>query len=334
MAPLNFSEVCCVSKDRAHPLFDSSAFEPTLISILLNSIHPTAIASDDCSPQSQTPLSLSNAQWATLLAAIFRPTGVAVDAWQTSSELLCRCLINAETLGKALRLAHRFPIAIGQLRTECNSRETLIVSDCDATRGLNILQLASYLKFFSWLIDEPIPPLQVHVREDVPAFVRASPIQKLFNCEQRFECNHFGISIASAILDRPVVRTYSDLRMILALPTLALIPWSTATSIGGRVAQLIAKSISRHEHAPTLGEVAFQLGRSSSSLRRQLHQEDTSFQAIKDTWRKEQAEHLLLNPANTLEFIASRLGFECSSVFSRAFKSWTGLAPSQFRQAL
>lgn len=331
MASLTSAAVSRSSSDAPSSLFNSLAFEAALFSILVES-NTVKFTRRDRVPRIQQPS--NHSQWVGFLSASFQAAGFEFQAWQSSSELLCRCLINTETLGKALSLAERMPTTIGQLRsTVTNREETLLILESDAPSALNILQLASYLKFFSWLIDEPINTSRVQLNE-TSAYAQARATESAFNCEPIFECNQAAIAFERTILDRPVVRTYNDLRLILALPTLALIPWSHVASIGSRVTQLISKAISRHEHAPTLDEVALQLGRSSSSLRRQLHQEGTSFQTIKDTWRKELAEHLLLNPTNTLEFIANRLGFECSSVFSRAFKSWTGLSPSQFRQAL
>jgi AraC-like DNA-binding protein len=313
--------------------FNSLAFEAALFSILTES-NTARFASRDRAAVRQAQQPNSHSQWVALLSHSLRAAGFEFQAWQSSSELLCRCLINTETLGKALSLAERMPTTIGQLRsTVTNSGETLLILDSDSPSGLSSVQLASYLKFFSWLIDEPIYVSQVQFKK-AATYALSSAIQAAFNCELKFESDETGIAFEHALLDRPVVRTYKDLRFILALPTLALIPWSPVSSIGGRVTQLIAKAISRHDQAPTLDEVSFQLGRSSSSLRRQLHHEGTSFQTIKDTWRKEQAEKLLMNPENTVEFIASRLGFECSSAFSRAFKLWTGISPSQFRQAL
>jgi AraC-like DNA-binding protein len=116
----------------------------------------------------------------------------------------------------------------------------------------------------------------------------------------------------------------------LGLPALALIPWSSPVSTKHRVTQLITKAISRRGQAPSLDEVAMLLGRGPSTLRRQLRQEGTSFQSIKDEWRLQRAKELLQTESPLIE-IADRLGFESNSVFSRAFKTWTGVAPSVFR---
>lgn len=330
MTAFNVAEDSSSSREPNSTLFDSSVFEANLFSFLVESVLPLPITQGDRNLQPVYPANYGI--WNALLAEVFRTTGVSLDAWQATSELLCRCLINAENLGKALKLAAHFSNQGGQLQVVASGSEVLLIPESDASYPIQILQLAAYLKLISWLIDEPIPVARVGVNGNTQSRSTRS-IELLFNCDPQFSDRN-AIAIDSAMLHRPLVRIYSDLRSILALPTLALIPWPSGKSIANIVTQLIAKAISRHGHAPALDEIAFQLHRSSSSLRRQLHQEGTSFQMIKDTWRQEQAEHLLQNPANTLDYIASRLGFECTSVFSRAFKAWTGIAPSRFRQAL
>lgn len=331
MATLSIANNLPSIRDCPSTLVDSKAFEDSLFSLLAESVTPQATMN---AKQNLKPLKPADRGfWNALMADVLHRFGVNADAWQTSSELLCRCVINAENFDKALKLVECFPSPNGRLQVDRCAGETFLVAESSFSCTLQILQLASLLKLFSWLIDEPIPVLRVRLTEgEKPPFARL--IETLFNCEIQPGSYRTAIVVDSAILIRPLVRVYRDLRSILALPSLALIPWSPPIAIKSRVTQLIAKAISRHGRAPALDEIAFQLQRSSSSLRRQLHQEGTSFQLLKDTWRQKQAEHLLKNPINSLDYIASRLGFECTSVFSRAFKSWTGMAPSRFRETL
>lgn len=275
---------------------------------------------------------IAPSRWNGLLTEIYRPLCVEPRSAQLISELLCRCVINAENLLGVVALAKQFP-GNGLLpKMLHNSRENLIsiYLDTDSHKSaLSILQLTSYLKLFSWLIGTRIPVLQaqVHTFEKGRAL---EEIEEIFDCT--FSSNHQQSALVfhSLWLQFPVIRTYADLRFVLGLPSLALIPWPSPASIRFRVTQLITKTISRHGQAPSLGEVASLLGRSSSTLRRQLQQEGTSFQRLKDAWRLQQAKELLQSERPLAE-IASTLGFESNSVFSRAFKSWTGVAPSMFR---
>jgi AraC-like DNA-binding protein len=67
------------------------------------------------------------------------------------------------------------------------------------------------------------------------------------------------------------------------------------------------------------------------TLRRRLQEEGHGFQAIKDNLRRDMSIEYLARPDLTLIEIAERVGFSETSTFHRAFKSWTGVAPGEYR---
>jgi len=80
-------------------------------------------------------------------------------------------------------------------------------------------------------------------------------------------------------------------------------------------------------------EVAKTLNVSSRTLQRRLRQEGTSYQTIMQETRHELAiQHLKFSKFSITE-TAYLLGFENTSNFTRAFKSWTGMTPSQSLEA-
>lgn len=313
-------------------LLEPSPFEQRLHSFLNHSAcKGTELRASNTS--SMTDCRITYNRWNSLLLQIYQSSGIELELAQDTSELLCRCLINAETLGKALKLAERFTARnpVAQLHfSGCGNTVNICLYNCATSHAIEVLQLASHLKLLSWLIGETIPVLRMNILSTL-GDESSSEVERLFNCSVSTRSEQTALTIDQFWLKRPVVQTYADLRFVLGLPALALIPWPPTSLLKTRTAQLIAKAISRHGQAPTLDEVAIQLGRGSSSLRRQLLREGTSFQAIKDAWRKERAEHLLQDSKNSLDDIAGQLGFESTSVFSRAFKAWTGTAPSIFR---
>jgi AraC-like DNA-binding protein len=82
---------------------------------------------------------------------------------------------------------------------------------------------------------------------------------------------------------------------------------------------------------PDMETVAAELGISSRGLRRQLQALDTSFRSEVDDVRKQLALGYLRDSSMNLEQIASLLGYTEVTNFRRAFKGWTGKAPSEFR---
>ncbi|MEW5680843.1 MAG: helix-turn-helix transcriptional regulator [Pseudomonadota bacterium] len=78
-------------------------------------------------------------------------------------------------------------------------------------------------------------------------------------------------------------------------------------------------------------QVAAMLGLSSSSLKRQLSQHQTHFAALVDSVRRDAARNLLQQGQYSNRQLASRLGYSDEHNFRRAFKRWTGVIPSSFK---
>ena len=77
--------------------------------------------------------------------------------------------------------------------------------------------------------------------------------------------------------------------------------------------------------------MAGRMAMSVPTLRRRLDQEGTTFSDIVDEIRKELAERYLREPSMAVSEVAFLLGFSSESAFHRAFRRWTGIAPSEYR---
>ena len=88
------------------------------------------------------------------------------------------------------------------------------------------------------------------------------------------------------------------------------------------------------EAIPLIEEVASYFNMSSRNLRRRLKEENSSYQAIKDTLRKEHAMKLLNSNVLAINQIAREVGFNEPAGFTRAFKQWTGQSPKHYRNSL
>jgi AraC-like DNA-binding protein len=72
---------------------------------------------------------------------------------------------------------------------------------------------------------------------------------------------------------------------------------------------------------------------SSRNLQRQLESSGTTFNTLLNEIRQDLAKKYLRDQQICLTEIAFLLGFSESSAFSRAFKRWMGVTPSQYRKA-
>ncbi|MNV93474.1 Urease operon transcriptional activator [compost metagenome] len=67
-------------------------------------------------------------------------------------------------------------------------------------------------------------------------------------------------------------------------------------------------------------------------MHRRLAEAGLGFQAIADEVRQAIAASLLRNSPLSMDEIAERVGFSEGANFRKAFRRWTGLSPTQYRQ--
>lgn len=100
-------------------------------------------------------------------------------------------------------------------------------------------------------------------------------------------------------------------------------------TLAERVAAALARDLATA--APTVEQIAVELGTSARSLHRQLAAEGTTYQRVLDGLRRDQAVRAV-GDGEPFKAIAAAVGFADPRAFRRAFKRWTGATPQQFRQ--
>ena len=76
---------------------------------------------------------------------------------------------------------------------------------------------------------------------------------------------------------------------------------------------------------------AHELSISTSTLKRRLSEEGTTFRELRQSFLRERAMLQLLDRSMSVSEIATDLGYSNLANFSHAFKRWTGRAPREFR---
>ena len=77
--------------------------------------------------------------------------------------------------------------------------------------------------------------------------------------------------------------------------------------------------------------MARRLHMSRRTLQRRLAEADTSYLRLVDDTRKDLALRYLEDASRSIMDVAFTLGFSQQSAFTRAFKRWTGVNPTEYR---
>ncbi|GAB2783697.1 AraC family transcriptional regulator [Halomonas shantousis] len=179
-----------------------------------------------------------------------------------------------------------------------------------------------------WLVGRRIPILAVELRSAPPAYCQDYRI--MFGENLRFSRPVTRIILAAGYLDLPIKRTQAELGRFLArAPANILVRYRDPDSLASRIKAYLRQ---RPAHTwPGADGLARELHMSPSTLRRHLKRSGGSYQALKDSVRKESAIALLAESTLCFEEIAGQLGFADASSFYRAFQRWTGSNPGHYR---
>jgi len=249
--------------------------------------------------------------------------------------MLCRASLTSPTLEVALkRWCRHHRLLTEDIVFELAQRGGMATIHVAEHAGLGELRefcLVSTLRYLlgyaCWLVDSRIALGEAAFPFPAPA--HADAYAYLFAGPARFSAAAACIRFDARYLALPVRRDEKALQAMLqrALP-LTVLQYRRDRLLVHGVAQLLAANPAA---AHTAEEVAAQLNLSVRTLHRQLKEEGVSLQRLKNAARREHAVKLLLQSARPVKQIAAAVGFDSEKSFARAFREWTGVAPSAYR---
>ncbi len=253
-------------------------------------------------------------------------------------EFLCRSVISAPTLGEALQRSTRFLGLVlhdlsvhletdaGQALLRIREERPLAVGRVFAIEWL--LRLLHGLA--SWLAGRSIVLERVQFPYPRPA--HADDYALIYTAQSDFAADSLAASFSATLLDLPIRRDEAALASFLeGSPGKITTLYRRDREMVLRVRDILRAAL---PELPDLDGVARQLNLSPRTLHRRLEEEGSSFRAIKDALRRDLALSRLTKTSQPLGQIAADLGFADPSAFFRAFVSWTGTSPSQYRKRL
>mgnify|MGYP001044961736 CR=1 FL=1 len=268
-------------------------------------------------------------------------TGLEIEL--TIFGVLGLSMMYAPDLREALRLITTYPeLSWGHSRIVAADRGdslTLSFEMADALlegvpdpeglrRFCTTLDLAAAVRMVALLLDTWERPREVWFRFPAPPDARA--IEDAMGCPVRFDAPESRIAYPHDIWTRPI-------------PMANTVIWRLYEKQAAELAQRLRTDVPFAEQArrllwvssppPDRKTVARLLGLAPRTLSRKLDAEGTSYGGLRQEVRFARARELLRNPRLQVAEIAERLGFSDPAAFSRAFRKWSGSAPSDWRDS-
>lgn len=252
-----------------------------------------------------------------------------------SLALLGRSALSAPTLEVALRrFAHNFgllqdDLALVPVRDRGLAGMAMRFADPAAAQPLFLheLLLRVVWRLLAWFAGGHLEAARFDFGFTCPPY--AASYAKVFPAPLIFDAGESAFWFDAARLTDPVRRDEAALRVFLAdAQANIIVPSRSDHTISARLRMLLQT----RSDWPGLENAAAALNMSNSTLQKHLANEGTSFQSLKDTLRRDIAVVRLNTSSVSLAALADELGFADSAAFQRAFKSWTGSAPGNYRR--
>lgn len=181
----------------------------------------------------------------------------------------------------------------------------------------------------SWLAGQRLPLVRTDFPFPRPDF--AADHELLYPGPVFFGQPQAALTLDAALLQLPIRRSKPELDDFLHR---APEDWFFATprepSLALRLRDYLGERLPRPATAENAAEA---LHISIRTLHRRLADEGTSFQRVKDEFRRDRALQLLTKSQASIHLISEQLGFDSTASFHRAFRGWTGETPGAFRSA-
>ena len=188
--------------------------------------------------------------------------------------------------------------------------------------------LAAVVVFARWVTGSALRPQRVQLSQ-----ARIGPLagyREVFQCPVDFEQAFSGVLLANAQLDAPLPQANAQLAQAHQQQAAArLAALSRQDGLEQTLRMWIASQL--QGQAPARAQAARALGLSERTLARRMRAEGLSYSALLDGVRRDAALQAVAQTTRALSDIALALGYAEPSVFTRAFRRWTGATPCQWR---
>ncbi|CAD6550924.1 putative HTH-type transcriptional regulator [Paraburkholderia hiiakae] len=241
------------------------------------------------------------------------------------------------TVRDAFACLRAFPLLMGLYFdvsvNETNERVEIEVSGYGYERELELLCtdmcLAAMIAIVEDLSGCAVAPLEVSLRHGAPGHLAAQ--RQVYGCKIDHGANKNSIAFPAALFDRqcPLANVVSFDAMHRQCTQLEREWVIAATSdFATRLRQVLAHDLPTFS---SIGRLAAHLCMTERTLSRRLKCEGLTFQQLIDETRRQRASEMLARGMKVAD-VAEALGYSDSASFRHAFRRWSGVPPSTFRE--
>ncbi len=169
-------------------------------------------------------------------------------------------------------------------------------------------------------------PLLTRLSRSRPADTR--PYRAAFGMNIEFDADLSAVVFDSYWLDQPISGANSE-AFLSAVQGVELCAASDPAPFSRQVRRAIRALL--FSSSASTSKIARLFDLAPRTLRRRLADEGTSVRSLTNEVRRELSFHLLRNTQLKLSAVAEALRYADAAVFSRAFRSWSGMSPRQWR---
>jgi AraC-like DNA-binding protein len=242
---------------------------------------------------------------------------------------LCR----ASTIGMFLKQYRRFYYQFrnyANLTLERRGQEIVIARRVDEARTphnelLELYALLEFVHIFRHLSGVCWTPKKIQLQQGSSELLRRLP--EFANTEARVNGSCTAIALPIHLLVLPIAQRDT-------LPAASLVDTEQSTSsVPLKLSECTyAVVCSRFvDGYPEIESVAGSMGMNARSLQRHLAKDGLTYRQLVEHYRHEAARRLIDAGDRTLIDIACQLGYNEAASFTRAFRRWSGMTPSEYR---
>ena len=170
-------------------------------------------------------------------------------------------------------------------------------------------------------------PVEVRLSRSKPA--DTEPYRYFYGCPIHFGAHADGFLLSPRVADEPLPTAIRHLAGTLDGILAAQLAALDENNLPARCKSNLLEHLTSGEVSEE--NMARQLHMSRRTLQRRLAESNTTYQKLVDDTRRDLALRYMEDPAKSVTDVTFLLGFSGQSAFTRAFRRWTGMSPTNFR---